>query len=156
MNSFSFCLPRILFISPLILNDNLALCVCLVTQLCPTLCDSTDSSPPGSSVHGDSPGKNLGVGCHALLQGIFPTQEPNSGLPHCRQIPSHQGNPRILDCVAYPFSRGTLEPRIQLGSPALQTKDSLPAELTAIHDNLARQSIFSWKFIYSYVFFSAL
>ena len=30
--------------------------------------------PPGSSVHGDSPGKNTGVGCHALLQGIFPTQ----------------------------------------------------------------------------------
>jgi len=29
---------------------------------------------PGSSVHGDSPGKNPGVGCHGLLQGIFPTQ----------------------------------------------------------------------------------
>ena len=33
-----------------------------------------DCSLPGSSVHGDSPGKNTGVGCHALLQGIFPTQ----------------------------------------------------------------------------------
>ena len=33
-----------------------------------------DCSPPGSSVHGDSPGKNTGAGCHALLQGIFPTQ----------------------------------------------------------------------------------
>ena len=33
-----------------------------------------DCSPPGCSVHGDSPGKNIGVGCHALLQGIFPTQ----------------------------------------------------------------------------------
>ena len=33
-----------------------------------------DCSPPGSSVHGDSPGKNTGVGCHVLLQGIFPTQ----------------------------------------------------------------------------------
>ena len=33
-------------------------------------------SPPGSSVHGDSPGKNTGVGCHLLLQGIFPTQDP--------------------------------------------------------------------------------
>ena len=30
-----------------------------------------DYSPPGSSVHGDSPGNNTGVGCHALLQGIF-------------------------------------------------------------------------------------
>ena len=34
-----------------------------------------DSSPPGSSVHEDSPGKNTEVGCHALLQGIFPTQD---------------------------------------------------------------------------------
>ena len=36
-----------------------------------------DCSPPGSSVHGDSPGKNTGVGCCALLQGIFPTQGSN-------------------------------------------------------------------------------
>ena len=43
-----------------------------------------DCSPPGSSVHGDSPGKNTGVGCHALLQGIFPTQGSNLGLLHCR------------------------------------------------------------------------
>ena len=45
-----------------------------------------DYSPPGSSVHGDSPGKNTGVGCCTLLQGIFPTQGSNPGLPHCRQI----------------------------------------------------------------------
>ena len=63
--------------------------VFLVTQSCPTLGDSTDCSPLGSSVHGDSPGKNSGVGCHALLQGIFPTQGLNPGLPgnsYCRQI----------------------------------------------------------------------
>ena len=36
-----------------------------------------DCSPPGSSAHEDSPGKNTGVGCHALLQGIFQTQELN-------------------------------------------------------------------------------
>ena len=41
--------------------------LCLVTQSCLTLCDLMDCSPPGSSVHGDSPGKNTGVGCHALL-----------------------------------------------------------------------------------------
>ena len=34
----------------------------------------------------DSPSKNTGVGCHALLQGIFPTQRLNSGFLHCRQI----------------------------------------------------------------------
>ena len=45
-----------------------------------------DCSLWGSSVHGDSPGKNIGVGCHALLQGIFPTQESNPGLPHCWRI----------------------------------------------------------------------
>ena len=49
-------------------------------QLCPTLCDSIDHSLPGSSVHGDFPGKNTGVGCHTLLQGIFPTQGSNSCL----------------------------------------------------------------------------
>ena len=48
--------------------------LCLVAQSCPTLCDTMDCSLPGSSVHGDSPGKNTGVGCHALLQGIFPIQ----------------------------------------------------------------------------------
>ena len=51
-----------------------------------TLCDPMDYSPPGFSVHGDSPGKNTGVGCHALLQGIFLTQGSNSGLLHCRRI----------------------------------------------------------------------
>ena len=74
--------------------------VCLVAQLCPTLCDPTGYSPPGSSVHWDSPGKNTGVGCLALLQGFFPTQGLNLGLLHCRQILydlSHQGSPRILE-----------------------------------------------------------
>ena len=47
---------------------------------CLTLCDPMDCSMPGSSVHGNSPGKNTGVGCHALLQGIFPTQGSNSHL----------------------------------------------------------------------------
>ena len=54
--------------------------------------------------------KNTGVGCHALLQGTFPTQGLNPNLPHCRRILyqlSHQGNPRILEWVAYPFSRGS-------------------------------------------------
>ena len=41
-------------------------------HLCLTLCDPVDHSPPGSSVLGDSPGKNTGVGCHALLQGNLP------------------------------------------------------------------------------------
>ena len=73
---------------------------CLVAQLCPTLCDSMDCNLPGSSVHGDSPGKNTGVDCQALLQGIFPTQRVNLCLLcllGCRQILyplSHQGSQR--------------------------------------------------------------
>ena len=66
----------------------------LVAQSHLILCDPLDYSPPGSSVHGNSPGKNTGVGCHALLQGIFLTQGLIPGLPHCRQILyhlSHQG-----------------------------------------------------------------
>ena len=49
--------------------------------------------PPRLLCPWDSPGKNTGVGCHALLQGIFPTQGSNPGLPHCRQILSHRGSP---------------------------------------------------------------
>ena len=68
----------------------------LVAQSCPTVCNPMDCSLPDSSVHGDSPGKNTGVGCHALLQRIFPTQGSIPGLPHCRWILyclSHQGSP---------------------------------------------------------------
>ena len=60
-------------------------------------------SLPGSSVQGYSPGKNTGVGCHALLQGFFPIQGSNPGLPHCRWILSHlnhQGSTRILEWAA--------------------------------------------------------
>ena len=95
----------------------------LVAQSYPTLCDLTNCSLPGSSVHGYSPGKNTGVGCHALLQGIFPTQGLNPGLPHCRQplySLSHQGSCRILAWVTCPFSRGSSHPGFELGSPALQ------------------------------------
>ena len=63
--------------------------LCLVAQSCPTLCDPMNHSPLDSSVHGNSPGQNTGVCCHALLQGIFPTQGSNPGLPHCKQILCH-------------------------------------------------------------------
>ena len=65
--------------------------LCLVAQSCLSLCN-----PPESSVHGDSPRKNTGVGCHGLLQGIFPTQVSNPGLLHFRRILyqlSYQGSP---------------------------------------------------------------
>ena len=72
---------------------------CAKLEWCLTLCDPMNCSPPGSSVYGDSPGQNTGVGCHALLQGIFPIQRSNPGLPRCMQIfyrLSHQGSPSSL------------------------------------------------------------
>ena len=68
--------------------------LCWVAQSCLTLCEPMACSLPGSSVPGDSLGRNTVMGCHALLQGILPTQGLNPGLPHCRQILyllSHQG-----------------------------------------------------------------
>ena len=64
-------------------------CACLVAQSCLTLCNPKDYSPPGSSVHGDSPRKNTGVGCHDLLQGIFLTPlklNTDSVLPDAVQV----------------------------------------------------------------------
>ena len=60
------------------------LSACLVTQSCPALCDPMNCSLLGSFVHSDSPGESkiTGVSCHALLQGIFPTQWSNLHLLH--------------------------------------------------------------------------
>ena len=69
-----------------------------------------------------------GVGSLSLFQEIFPTQGLNPGLPHCRLILyqlSHQGNPRILEWVAYPFSRVSSWPRNRTGVSC----NSLPTEL---------------------------
>ena len=76
-------------------------CVCFIAQSCPTLCDLMDCSPPGSSVHGDFPGKNTAVGFHALLQGIIPSGGLNPGLLHCGWILyklNHRGS-HICVCV---------------------------------------------------------
>ena len=62
-----------------------------VAQSCLTLCDPTDYT--------DSPSQNPGVGSLSLLQGIFPTQGSNPGLPHCRWIflqPEPPGKPKNL------------------------------------------------------------
>ena len=66
--------------------------------------------PHGLYSSWNSPGQNTGVGSCSLLHGIFPTQGSNPDLPHCRWILyqlSHQGSPRILEWVAYPFSRSS-------------------------------------------------
>ena len=71
-----------------------------VTPSCLTLYDSMDCSSWNSL------GQSTGVGGLSLLQGIFPTQGLNPGLPHCRWILyqlNQKGSPRILQWVAYPF-----------------------------------------------------
>ena len=75
----------------------------LVAQSCLTLCNPIDCSLPGFSVHGDSPGKTTGVGCHALLQAVFPTQGSNSGLPHCMQILYHLSSMGVVGVVKLLF-----------------------------------------------------
>ena len=66
-----------------------------VAQSCPTLCDPMDGSlhqaPPSMGFLG----KSTGVGCHFLLQGIFPTQGSNPGLLHCRQTLYRLSHQRI-------------------------------------------------------------
>ena len=71
---------------------------------------------------GNSPGWTTGVGSLSLLQRNFPTQGSNPGLPCCRQILnqlSQKGSPRILEWVAYPFSRGSSWPRNWTGVSCL-------------------------------------
>ena len=71
---------------------------------------SNSLRPHGLYSPWNSPGQNTGVGSHFFLQGIFPTQGWNPGLPHCRRILyqlSHKRSPRILEWVAYTSSRGS-------------------------------------------------
>ena len=85
---------------------------------CSCLENPRDRGAWWASVHGVAQSrtrlKQLSSSSLSLLQGIFPTQGLNSGLPRCRQILyqlSHKGSPRILECVAYPFSRGSSRPK---------------------------------------------
>ena len=87
--------------------------------------------PHGQYSPWNSLGQNTGVGSLSLLPGIFPTQGSNPGLLHGRWILyqlRHKGSPRILEWVAYPFSRGSSRPRNLTRAPALQT-DPLSTEL---------------------------
>ena len=71
--------------------------LCLVSQLCPTLCDPMDCSPPGSSVHGDSPGKDTGVGLPCPPPGDLPNLEikPRSPALQASEPPGKLKNTEI-------------------------------------------------------------
>ena len=72
--------------------------ICMHAQLCLTLWDPMDCSPPGSPVHGISQARILKGMAISFSRGIFPTQGLNPGLQHCSQILyrlSHQGSPQI-------------------------------------------------------------
>ena len=100
------------------------------SESCSVVSDS--SRPHGLYSPWNSPGQNTGMGSLSLLQGIFPTQGSNPGLPHCRQILyqlSHKGSPKILEWVAYPFSRRSSHPRNQTGVSCI-AGGFLPTELS--------------------------
>ena len=87
-----------------------------------------DCSLPGSSVHGDFPGKKTGVGCHALLLGIFPTQ--GSHL-HCRLI-SLRGKPTSAHTYTYTHTQISQLPAFLL--PHL----AHPSSSQSLHSERAR------------------
>ena len=109
---------------------------------------SNSLQPHGVYSLWNSPGQNTGVGSLSLLQGIFPNQGSNPGLPHCRQIHyqlNHQGSPRILEWVAYHFSSGSSRPRNRNGVSCIAggfftnwaiREASLPDHLTCLLRNL--------------------
>ena len=95
------CMTESLRCSPEAVTTLLIGCVlCLVTQSCPTLCNPMGFSPPGSSVHGGSPGKNTGVSCHALHPGDL----PNAGIEP--KAPTLQGDSLPAEPPGKPMNTG--------------------------------------------------
>ena len=96
--------PFLLLLTSIFALYILKLCcvqVCSINQSCPTLCDLRGLQPARLLCPWSFPGKNTGVGCHFLFQGIFPTQGSNLhllGLLHYRWIfyqLSHRGRPNL-------------------------------------------------------------
>ena len=129
-------------------------------QSCLALCDPMDCIPPGSSVHGDSPGKNTGGVCHALLQGIFPIQGSNTGLLHCRQTLYHlsyQGSPRTVrqpvNCLfftqaASTWRLGSLSSRVAIVLKTLMTLISDTFPQTELWQHWSKRSLYCFTYLY--------
>ena len=123
---------------------DMCVCVCLVIQLCPTLCNTMDSSLPGSSVCAVLQARILEWVAILFSGVIFSTQGSNLGLPHCRWILyhlSHKGKPKNTGVDSlYLLQRIFLTQESNGGSPALQV-DSLPTELSEKPLNVQIQHI---------------
>ena len=79
----------------------ITVCVCVWVCVCCSVA-SGSLQPRGLYSPPDfSPGKNTGVDCNSLLQGIFPTQESNPDLLHCRQIPYHLSYREVICCYHF-------------------------------------------------------
>ena len=95
---------------------------------------SDSLQPHGLYSPWNSPGQNIGVGSLSLLQGIFPTQGSNPGLPHCGQgfyqLATGEAK-EYWSGYPIPYPEDLPDPGIQPGSPALQA-DSLPTELSGL------------------------
>ena len=108
--------------------------LCLVAQPCPTLCDPMDCSPPVFLCPWDFPGKNTGVGWHALLQGVFPTQGLNPLLLHWQvgTLPlALPGKPQLQFSLVTQSCPTLCDP-MNLSTPGLPVHRQLP-EFTQTH-----------------------
>ena len=117
------------------------MCVCvLITQSCLTLCNPMDCSLP----HSSCPGKNTGVGRHALLQGIFPTQGLNSGLPTLRAdfLPSEPPGKPIHTVVVQSLSHVRLLQSHGLQPTRLLCPWDFPGKNTGLGCHFLLQEIF--------------
>ena len=130
-----------------LLKDNCFTEFCFLSSLNmnqPCLCESrsvmSDSlRPHGLYILWNSPGQNTWVGSVSLLQGFLPTQGSNLGLSHCRRILyqlSHKESSRILERVAYPFSRGSSRPRNWTGVSCIAGREQYSFTNWAIREAL--------------------
>ena len=84
-------------------------CVCVSCSVIPDSLQPHGLWPTRLLCPWDSPGTNIGVGCHSLLQGIILTQRLNSGVPHCRQILYHLSHHRSPNLPAAAASAKSLQ-----------------------------------------------
>ena len=115
----------------------------LVIQLCLTLCNPMDCSPPCSSVHGILQAKNTGAGCHFLPQGIFPTKDRTRSPPAFvgdSLLPGQPGNPWPLSLCTCCFLCLSIFPIINPSPPWVCPHHPSGVRFKVTHHNHPPQS----------------